>query len=240
VVDHGPTVSVDLRRSAEELWRQTRASCRHDIARALRAGHRAFVDERFEHLPAFVGIYRATMERVGAARHYRFPESYFDELRHALGARLHLVVVAIGGEVAAGGLFVETCGLVQYHLSGTDARFAREAPTKLMLHFVRTWARERGDRRLHVGGGVGGAEDSLFAFKAGFSPERHRFQTLRVVADEAAYRALVRARDPSLDPSDRRGFFPLYRSPVEDRGPGEGSFYKPAPSAAPSGAASLP
>ncbi|HSD67135.1 MAG TPA: GNAT family N-acetyltransferase [Vicinamibacteria bacterium] len=219
VVDHGPTVSIDLRRPAEDLWKQTRSTYRHDIARALRAGHRAFLDERFEHLSTFVSIYRATMERVAAAPYYLFTEPYFAELRQALGERLHLWVVAIRGEIAAGGLFVETCGLVQYHLSGTDARFVREGPTKLMLHFVRAWARERGDRYLHLGGGVGGAEDSLFAFKAGFSPERHRFQTLRVVADEPAYRALVHARDPARDPADRRGFFPLYRSPSRATGP---------------------
>lgn len=213
VVDHGPTVSIDLQRPAEELWRQTRSSYRQEITRALRAGHRVFFDERFEHLPAFVALYRETMERVAASRHYLFPESYFAELRGALGPRLLLCLVVIEGALAAGGLFVETGGLVQYHLSGTDARFLREGPAKLMLHFVRTWARERGHRRLHLGGGVGAAEDSLFAFKAGFSPDRHRYQTLRVVADEPAYGALVHARDSALDPSDRRGFFPLYRSP---------------------------
>jgi hypothetical protein len=211
VVDHGPTVSIDLARSDEELWQETRSTYRHAISRALRAGNRAFVDERFEHLAAFAAVYRATMERVGAAPRYVFPDSYFTGLREALGERLHLCVVTIGDEIAAGGLFVETCGLVQFHLSGTDPRFVREGPTKLMLHFMRGWARARGARRMHLGGGVGGAEDSLFAFKAGFSPHRHRFCTLRLVADEPAYAALVRARDPSADPSDRGGFFPQYR-----------------------------
>ena len=42
------------------------------------------------------------------------------------------------GEIAGGGLSVETRGLLQYHLSGSDHRFQRERPTKLMLHFVRT------------------------------------------------------------------------------------------------------
>jgi GNAT superfamily N-acetyltransferase len=172
-----------------------------------------FLDERFEHLPAFVDIYRSTMKRVAASPYYLFPDSYFAELREALGPRLLLCLVEIGGQIAAGGLFVQTGSLMQYHLSGTHPRYLREGPTKVLLHVVRTWARDRGVRRLHVGGGVGGAEDSLFAFKAGFSPARHRYQTLRVVADETAYRELVRDRDPGLDPSDRRGFFPLYRSP---------------------------
>jgi len=109
-------------------------------------------------------------------------------------------------------MFVETCGIVQYHLSGTDERFATHAPTRLLHHFFIRWARERGDRWLHLGGGRGGANDSLMQYKAGFSSGRTPFYTLRVVLDEQAYARSVAARDPSLDASDRSGYFPLYRS----------------------------
>jgi CelD/BcsL family acetyltransferase involved in cellulose biosynthesis len=211
LVEHGPTLSIDLTLSGEELWRRTTSGHRSEINKAARAGHRAFMDDGFEHLGAFAALYRATMQRVQATGYYFFSDEYFADLRSALGERLRLCVVEIGGEIAAGGLFVETGGLVQYHLSGTDARFLRERPTKLMLHFVRERARERGFKRLHLGGGVGSAEDTLFKFKAGFATDRHVFWTLRVVTDEEAYGALVRARHPTADPSDCCGFFPLYR-----------------------------
>ncbi len=81
VVDHGPTVSIDLELPPQELWRQTRPSYRQQISRALREGHRVFLDERFERMAAFVEIYRATMERVAAPSYYMFPDSYFAELR---------------------------------------------------------------------------------------------------------------------------------------------------------------
>ena len=214
VVNHGPTVSVDLQRPAEELWRHTMSGHRGEINKAIRAGHRAFADERFEQLGTFGGIYRRTMERLHASSAYLFADSYFADLRDALGPRLHLWLVDIGGEIAAGGLFVETCGLVQYHLSGTDPRFAHERPTKLMLHRVREWAKAQGFRRLHLGGGVGAAEDSLYRFKAGFATDRHVFQTLRMVCDERAYAELVRATHPHDDPANRSAFFPLYRKPA--------------------------
>ena len=86
--------------------------------------------------------------------------------------------------MAAAALFVETSGIVQYHLAGSDERYSRDRPTKILMNAVRSWAQERGDVRLHLGGGVGGADDSLMHFKAGFSDERHVFQTLRVVVDE--------------------------------------------------------
>jgi lipid II:glycine glycyltransferase (peptidoglycan interpeptide bridge formation enzyme) len=211
VIDHGPTVSIDLTRPEDELWRVMSSGHKAQIKKALRAGHRAFFDERFEHLDAFIALYRATMDRVGAEPHYFFGDRYFADLRQALGERLHLCLVEIGGEIAGGGLFVETGGLVQFHLSGTVDRFRRERPSKLMLHFVRGWAKERGGKRFHLGGGLGAAEDSLFEFKAGFATDRHEFRTLRVVTDEPAYAGLVHARDPGADATDRRGYFPLYR-----------------------------
>jgi hypothetical protein len=211
VVQHGQTVSVDLTRSADELWRQTASGHRNEINRALRAGHRAFFDEGFAYLATFAELYRGTMARLGAAEHYFFSDAHFTALRDALGPRLRLCLVEVEGEFAAGGLFVETGGLVQYHLSGSDPRFRRAQPTKLMLHFVREWGRACSLHRLHLGGGVGAGEDSLFQFKAGFAADRHAFETLRMVADEQAYANLVRAHDPAADPQDRTGFFPLYR-----------------------------
>ena len=80
-----------------------------------------------------------------------------------------------------------------------------------MMHFVRGWAKDRGNQVLHLGGGVGGDSDSLLQFKIGFSPRRHTFATLRMVIDEREYGRLVAARDPRLDPGARGGFFPLYR-----------------------------
>jgi len=214
VVEHGETVSVDLRLPAEALWRQTVSGHRNEINRAVRAGHRVYVDTRWEHLPTFGRLYRATMQRLGAGAYYLFPDRYFEQLREALGDRLRLCVVDIGGAVAAAGLFAETDGIVQYHLSASDAAFTRDRPVKLLLHFVRGWAKARGNLRLHLGGGVGGRPDSLFRFKAGFSPARHPFRTLRVVLDEAAYAELVRAHDPTQDPTGLDGFFPLYRRPL--------------------------
>jgi CelD/BcsL family acetyltransferase involved in cellulose biosynthesis len=211
VVEHGPTVSADLTRSPEALWQATASAHRTQIEKSQRVGHRAFFDDAFWHLGTFVALYRETMERVGAADYYRFSDDYFRELKEALGPRLRLGLVEIGGAIAAAALFVESGPVVQYHLSATDPRFRREGPTKLLLHFAREWAQERGVRRLHLGGGVGGAEDGLFAFKAGFATDHHCFRTLRVVTDEPAYAALVAARDATADPADRSGFFPLYR-----------------------------
>lgn len=213
LVSHGDTVSIDLTISAEEQWARTRRNHRQDITRAMRLGYIVRMDDQWAHLDDFRRLYRQTMERRHASTFYRFEDSYFDRLRDALGERIHLCLVERDDRVVAAGLFVETGGIVQAHLAGTDEGSGNIRPTKLMFHFVGGWAKARGDRALFLGGGLGGANDSLLHFKAGFSPLRHPFATLRTVIDEREYRRLVGERDPYLDPNDRSGFFPMYRLP---------------------------
>ena len=81
------------------------------------------------------------------------------------------------GRIISAGLFAETSGIVQYHLSGTDEGFLAYSPLKTMVDFVRRWAKGRGNRVFHLDSGVGGKGNSLFAFKAGFSRTRHPFYT---------------------------------------------------------------
>lgn len=211
LVCHGATVSIDLTLPADTLWAQMRLNHRRDITRATKLGFTARMDEGGTHLEAFKRLYRETMERRSASPFYFFSDEYFDRLREGLGDDLHLCVVMHGGDVAAAGLFVETGGVVEYHLSGSDSRFQNVQPTKLMIHYAACWAREHGKTVLHLGGGVGGAADSLLQFKSGFSPRRHPFVTLRIVVDELEYERLVAVRHPDIDPRWRSGFFPLYR-----------------------------
>jgi lipid II:glycine glycyltransferase (peptidoglycan interpeptide bridge formation enzyme) len=123
-------------------------------------------------------------------------------------------VISDSNELAAAGLFIATDGIVQYHLGGTDERYLALAPSKLMLDFVWRWALEESQNVFHLGGGVGGAEDSLFLFKAGFSPERGVFHTYRIVVDELKHEVLNQAARSARGTTVAlaREFFPEYRS----------------------------
>lgn len=210
-VFHGKTVVVDLAGTEEDLWRGTRSGHRNQINKAMRRHQEARIARSDADFAQFVAIYRQTMERLGASKSYWFGDSYFSSLRDTLGDRLFLCVVKMEGEMAGAGLFVAESGIVQYHLSGTDGRFLREQPTKLMLHHVRGWARERGHRWLHLGGGVGGKQDGLYDFKAGFSRDRRDFSTWRAICRPDEYRRLARTRHGAEAVLDGRGFFPDYR-----------------------------
>lgn len=215
VVHHGQTVYVDLLLPFQEIWAQTRNDHRMNIKKLSQSGFQAKMDD-WTMFEEFIKIYTNTMRRVSADAYYTFPHRYFTGLRSLLGDRMHLcTVVSFRGELAAAGLFPATEGIVQFHLSGSDAKYLSQAPSKLMLHFVTQWMKEKGSTSFHLGGGLGGRLDPLFEFKAGFSKLRSDFYTYRMILDQDKYATLVRLcgeKCGSVDQSSSQ-FFPAYRDP---------------------------
>ena len=210
VVTHGLTVAVDLTQTPEELWSATRSNHRRQINRARRDGVTVGVDD-WSRLPEFVAIYHETMKRVGATDFYFFDDAYFSALRAELPDNVHLIVAEHEGVSLAGGLFFACDGITQYHLGATRDDALSRQPMKLVQADAMIWARERGDRAFHLGGGLGGTDDPLFHFKAGFSSWHLPFATWRVVTDPVAYARLTAERAPDVDVSDLVHFFPAYR-----------------------------
>ena len=213
-VTHGNTVHMDLTLPERALRDQQRSGYRYDIRRLYSENFKVVLDDWSLYGP-FVQIYWETMRNLNADPYYLFPADYFRDLRQALGSRLHLLsVLAPDGSVAAAGLFTETQGIVQYHLSCTAEEHRRRAPSKLMLDYAITWAKTAGNRVLHLGGGVGSRDDGLFRFKAGFSKTCGAFQTWRVICEPKPYSELIETAGAfNVLPE---GFFPAYRKP-EDR-----------------------
>lgn len=219
VINHGPIVYIDLSKSLDELWAETRSNHRRDIARLVRMGYTAEVDD-WSAYPAFRMLYRMTMQRRSARTSYYFSDEYFDELREKLVDHLHLCIVrAPAGDVAAGGLFMFADGTVEYHLGGTADGHLAHAPSKLMFEFARRWAKKRGASVLNLGGGIGATAGSLQQFKRGFSRTHADHYTARFVFDTECYSWLT-SLSRVLGPVDDApgAFFPAYRQPHDSGG----------------------
>jgi hypothetical protein len=212
VVNHGPVFYIDLSKSLDELWAETRPNHRRNIARLIRLGYVVEMDD-WSAYPAFRLVYRRTMQRRLATTSYYFSDTYFDELREMLADHLHLCIVrAPNGEVAAGGLFVFTADVADYHLGGTADEYLPYAPSKLMFDFARRWAKARGASMLNLGGGMGGSSGSLHHFKKGFSRAAADRFTARFVFNEECYsRFTAMARNRGLVDESPDAFFPAYR-----------------------------
>ncbi|MEM5429568.1 GNAT family N-acetyltransferase [Cupriavidus oxalaticus] len=216
LIEHGLTISIDLSKSEAEHWRDTSHGHRLEISKAMRAGVTVRMDETLETLPHFIRLYNASMDRLRASEYYFFDDAYHYSLAEELGDRLRLFVAEEEGVVIGGATITVSGegGILQGHLMGIDARYRHRQPSKILLHAIRQWGREQGHRYYHLGGGLGGsAEDSLFRFKRGFSPDTHVFCTQRVVVDAGKYQALCGGTSTVLE--DLSGFFPAYRKSGE-------------------------
>ncbi|WP_138498135.1 peptidoglycan bridge formation glycyltransferase FemA/FemB family protein [Nostoc sp. PA-18-2419] len=211
----GETVSVDLSLSTSEIWHQTRPEHRNHINRCKRNGFTARIVKLEEYLDKFISIYNETMNRVEAKKYFYFDNDYFHNLAK-LNKNIYLCLVEFNNQIACAGIFTECCEIVQYHLGGTKNEFLKQAPSKLMFDYVRFWAKECGNKFLHLGGGVGSAKDSLYNFKAGFSKQKHPFLTLRLITDIEKYNSLVELQANYLKTKPKNllesNFFPAYRS----------------------------
>jgi hypothetical protein len=208
VVDHGPTLAVDLTTPSELRWKSFRSGHRSDISRALREGCSVELDHDLSGVEEFTRLYRKTMERIGSSDYYRFGIEYFETLRANLQGRMILASARLDGEMVGGALFTlsDSSGLVGYHLSGSAQMTSNLQPTKLIIDRVQQWAAEERYGALHLGGGLGAAEDSLYRFKRGFSSWTHRFRTIRFVLDADRYVEFSAGMDPAAN------FFPVYRA----------------------------
>jgi hypothetical protein len=216
----GVTVSINLSATPLEQRAQYDGTTRNRLNRLARMGVTGALDPEQRHLPEFIALYHETMRRVKAEESYFFDATYFTALVKSLGPVVKLFVAKMpDGEVISGGLFTLYDGIVQYHLGGTRDSALKRSPMMLIFETVRRWANQNGAHTFHLGGGVGAKTDSLFQFKARFSPQRHKFVTWRWIVTPEAYRELSERKHvwnserglKAISPS----FFPAYRCPAE-------------------------
>jgi Acetyltransferase (GNAT) domain len=216
----GATVAIDLSVAPAEQRAHYDSTTKNRLNRLARLGITCALDIEQRYLPEFVALYHETMHRVKAEQSYFFDPTYFYDLAKSLGPVLKLFIVKTPEEqVISGGLFTLCDGIVQYHLGGTRDAALKLSPTMLMFETVRHWANENGAHTFHLGGGVGAKSDSLFQFKARFSPQRHKFFTWRWIVAAKAYRELSLEKQlwnsqRGLRPNSA-SFFPAYRCPAE-------------------------
>jgi GNAT superfamily N-acetyltransferase len=157
----------------------------------------------------FARLYRANMERLGASASYFFADSYFHHAHQQLSGSFHLVSALAEGEYIGGVALFTSGEIVQYHLAASQDEWRSRGITKILIHHAAVWASQHGYREFHLGGGVGGSDDSLSHFKRGFGSNAHPFRVYKVVANAPSYQHLLsRLALPAGD------FFPPYCSPA--------------------------
>lgn len=141
---------------------------------------------------------------------YYFDEQYFNHLLKSEVIESKLLLCYFEGSITSGAIITFTNDVMQIHLTGTSTDYLRDSPMKLIFDEASELGRNRNMRYLHIGSGVGGAEDSLFHFKSGFSDQFFNLYTWRYIVNKSVYSTLINERNTS-GKKPAGNLFPLYR-----------------------------
>jgi len=191
----------------EEVFAGLDAHHRRVVRKARQAGVEVVPGIGADELGGFVDLYRETMRRREASEFYYFPDEYWLHLANELGDALLRFDAYEDGELAASILCLAAPPLLHYHLGASSLRGQSLGANHVLFCETGAWAAAHGFTLFHLGGGVGGFEDSLYEFKRRFDPEGRLPATLgKAVHDADAYRRLAGVAE-----IDFAGYFPAYR-----------------------------
>jgi len=210
IYNNGRTVAVDLTKTIEDQRAKYRRSIRQKVKQLRRKGFVVKEAACDDEVKEFARIYNENMIKVNAASYYFFDEQYFFDLLHADDFHSKLLLAYYEDKITSGGVVTCSNNIMQFHLAATSNDFLSEAPMKLLFDEAACVGKAMGMRYLHLGGGVGGREDSLFDFKSGFSDLYFNFNTWRYIVDLPVYNNLVDQYGKNIN--NGGGRFPLYRS----------------------------
>ncbi len=203
----GSTVAVELTTPSRypKILRQ-------DIRKIRERGFVTTEDTEWAHADDFVRHYRATMMRCDSRPEYLIDGAWVAAFRRELGSHARLFVTKQDGVVTAALLTMGYGPYLHAHLTGINPDYLVHSPLKILLDDVKEWGTANGFETFHLGGGLGGREDSLFRFKHRFSPVTKEFYTGSWILNEERYQELAAEHQrkfagQQLDP----GYFPSYR-----------------------------
>lgn len=211
------TVAVDLTKwdSARQrpmgLHERRRRALNH-AQRSLRVSWSGTDLPLHEAVALFQQIYEERMAGLKASSYYFFPTEYYLSLGSRLPNNIAVALAWLDHKVVGGYLFMADRQFAHFHLGGSNEQGRELGAGTLLINAGAQWARRRGCRLLHLGGGVCNS-DGLFEFKRSFGGNLYQYHTLEVIADALRYGELVERRFKfEQDWQERPGFFPRYRA----------------------------
>lgn len=210
VHENGLTVALDLNLPLDVQRKKYDRSATRAIKRCRNKGYFVKESKREEDIDTFIDIYTENMRRIGSAEYYLFDKQYFTGLIHSKEFDCRLLLVYLGDEITCAMIISFSHGIIQAHLVATKASYLNQSPAKFLVDEITIIGRERGMKFLHLGGGLGFKEDSLFRWKSAFSDLFLNYKSFRFIANRKAYNYLLDKR--GIDKKIAIDYFPLYRA----------------------------
>ncbi|WP_316791802.1 GNAT family N-acetyltransferase [Pedobacter frigoris] len=209
VRDNGNTIYMDLNRSVGEQIANYHPRLARQIRQLRNAGYLIKEASNKEEIRVFTDMYNENMDRLNASSNYYFTEEYFEGLLSSTEFSAKLILIYKGDEITSGAIIFLSQHIVRNHLSATAIEYLGESPSKLLTDEISIVGRVNKSAFFHLGGGVGGKEDSLFKFKSYFSDLRKKDSIWCYVNNPQVYNELAFQVEGVVDSTS--SFFPAYR-----------------------------
>ncbi|RZK71367.1 MAG: GNAT family N-acetyltransferase, partial [Pedobacter sp.] len=190
--ENGRTVYMDLTISLDQQRAQYEKRLGRQIRQLRKANYTIKEEASSSDIRTFTAMYNENMKRLQADASYYYSEEYFTDILANPEAESKLITIFDGEIMICGALVLCSKNIIRNHLSATCASHINESPSKLLTDEISLIGRKLGLKYFHLGGGVGGKEDSLFKFKAYFSPLTIKDKIWCFIADKNAYGQLVK------------------------------------------------
>lgn len=208
VIYLGKTISIDLS-SPDVIWANLTSKNRNMVRKAQKSGVKIFHGQFPEIYKTFKRIYNSTMESDNAAEYYYFKDDFYNSIIDDLPEEAQIFWAEVDGKIIAASIMLSTNGRMNYHLSGSLREYQHLAPTNLLLYKAALWGCRNGFKTLHLGGGVGSTEDSLYKFKSAFN----RNDTKQFAIGKNIYLNDIYVKLSGMKNQDSETrFFPKYRA----------------------------
>ncbi|MFC0517939.1 GNAT family N-acetyltransferase [Mucilaginibacter angelicae] len=217
IKDNGTTLYVDLSIPVDDQRNRYDKRLGRQIRSLRKMGYVIKEADCIQEIEDFAEMYYKNMDRLNASPNYYFDVQHFINLLNEEYMKNKLVLIYDGPKLMCGALILLSDDIVRNHLSATSPDYLNISPSKLLTDEISIIGRRLGKKIFHLGGGVGGKEDSLFNFKKLFSNLQVKDRIWCYVNDEPAYNDLVLRSGIKTDAEVK--FFPLYRQPQKKTQP---------------------
>lgn len=203
------TLATDIESYDNPFESEFSKSTRKTVKRCLNSGITYRITESPESLEEFKRIYYLNMERKEASEYYFFDDKYFSDILKYYKDNVILVEALYENKVIATGLYFVSNNIIHAHLSGTDTEYLELSPAYVLKYATVIWAKERGIKLIHYGGGLSNSEeDSLYKFKRKFAQNTDfNFYIGKRIWNQKIYDKLCELKNVDKEDS----FFPAYR-----------------------------
>ncbi len=211
--DFSKTVCMRLH-SPEQILSDMKSECRNRIRKAAKNAVTVVSGFDTRYMAIFRDVYYETMKRHNTKPYYFFNDAFFRSTLSNFKEHAHIYLAICNDIPISAILILYSAGNALYHLGGSRTEFMKIGANNLLFLEASIDLLNKGCRTLLLGGGFGGAEDSLFRFKKTLAPSGVLdCHVAKRIYNTATYNELVGIKN-GIRPgfAENSSFFPVYRA----------------------------